>query len=126
MTWPSSILIISLKLASSELSNDLLSRVKFICNLWAPLAAKLLVPVALSSNVVSDSGVTIVSVMVNPTLAFGLGVSYPKTNVCAELETNWPLTKYTPALTLTTEPTVEAASLGSVGLNTLKDETPDP
>ena len=51
-------------LTSLDNAKDILSR-------WAPFAAKFEAPVALSRSDVSDSGVTISSVILNPIFALG-------------------------------------------------------
>ena len=67
-----------------------LARDKLILSLWAPFAAKLLEPVALSNNVVSDSGVTNVSVTVNPTRYDGVRSYLSSTRVSSEQFTKNP------------------------------------
>ena len=57
----------SIKLSTSVSSKSFAASSSLIFNLWAPLAAKLVVPVELSNKLVSSSGVTISSIMLNPT-----------------------------------------------------------
>ena len=55
-----------MKSASSAVPSAFFARVSIYFNRWAPLAAKLVLPVALSRSAVSSSGVTRDSVTMKP------------------------------------------------------------
>ena len=59
----------STKSVSSVEPASFFERVSVICNLWAPLAAKFVVPDALSVRLSSSSVVNNSSLTINPTLA---------------------------------------------------------
>ena len=98
-----------MKLESAVEFKESFARVKVTFNLWAPFAFSLLLPVALSNKVVSDSGVTNVSEIVKPTLYEGLFVYLSKIILCSAFLTKVPLTKYTPALIYADEPVAVAS-----------------
>ena len=98
----------STKLLSSVESIGNLESFNSTFNLWAPLAAKLFEPVALSVRLESVSGVAKLSVTVKPTRAFSSIEFVLSIKVSAWFLTNCPLMKYTPSSTLTAEPLCEA------------------
>ena len=75
---------------------------------WAPFAAKFVEPVALSKRVVSSSGVTKVSAIVNPTRKEELLLYLSRTRICSVVSTKCPRIKNIPASTVTTLPKAAA------------------
>ena len=92
---------ISTKFSSSVAVKVFFASVNAILNLCAPGAFMFDVPCALSFNDVSPSGVTKLSVVVNPTLNVGVFVYASSINVSSLFFTKKPFMKYTPSSTFT-------------------------
>ena len=87
---PFFILINSAKLESAVESVASCANVSDILSRWAPWAAKLFEPLALSKSVSSSLGVISCSLIVNPTRVVRVVDAKSNTNVCANTLTNCP------------------------------------